>query len=145
MFGKNKGKSVTGNCISGIDIPENVQVTMTLTDAGISLNVPSLKKDYSIAIEKIQSVNYYNETEIEKYTDSSFGSAVIGAAAFGVIGAVIGSRPKTREKKKVSFFLLVQYDDKMIILESEDGFAVGQIVDYFKKLKPAEKAEHIEL
>lgn len=144
MFGKKKAKSVVGTHISGLEIPENIDILFTLDTDGVVIKIPA-SKEYSISLNKIQSISWCNETEIEKYTTSSLGSAVVGAAAFGVIGAVIGSRPKTKEKKTVLFYLLVQYDDKTIVIESKDGFSVGQVVDYFKKLKPSSGTQRIEL
>ena len=41
-----------------------------------------------------------NEVEFEKHIKSSLIGGVIGAAAFGAAGAVIGSRPKEKEKRK---------------------------------------------
>ena len=146
MFGKKKMKEVVGTHLSGLDIPENVIVSFSLSDDGIKITAPSMKKEYTIGLSKIQNINYYNETEVEKYSDSSFGKAVIGAAAFGVIGAVIGSRPKSKEKKTVHFYLIVNYSDKQIVIESENGFGVGSIVDFFRKLKPeTSTAQTVEL
>ena len=136
MFGKKKLKEVVGTHLSGLDVPENIIVCFGLSDEGIKITVPSMKKEYNITLSKIQSINYYNETEVEKYVDSSLSKTIIGAATFGVIGAVIGSRPKSKEKKTVHFYLIVNYSDKQIVIESDNGFAVGSIVDFFKKLKP---------
>lgn len=144
MFGKKKGKTIVGTHISGLDIPENVNLMFTLDSDGIIIKIPA-SREYSISLNKIQSISCYNATEIEKYTTSSLSSAVVGAATFGVIGAVIGSRPKSKEKRTVLFYLLIQYDDKTIVLESKDGFGMGQIVDYFKKLKPDSSTQRIEL
>lgn len=144
MFGKKKAKSVVGTHISGLEIPENIDILFTLDTDGVVIKIPG-SKEYSISLNKIQSISFHHETEIEKYVASSLGSAVVGAAAFGVIGAVIGSRPKTKEKRNVSFFLIVEYDNKFIVIESKDGFSVGQVVDYFKKLKPSSGTQIIEL
>lgn len=146
MFGKKeKVKSCSGNHISGLDVPENAVIVFNLYKDRAIFNVTELKKEYSISLDRIQSISFHHETEIEKYTTSSLGSAVVGAAAFGVIGAIIGSRPKTKEKRNISFFLIVEYDNKFIVIESKDGFSVGQVVDYFKKIKPSSGTQRIEL
>lgn len=144
MFGKKKAKTVVGTHISGLDIPENVNIVFTLDTDGVVIK-DTTSKEYSISLNKIQSISFYNETEIQNITTSSLGSAVIGAAAFGTIGAIIGSRPKNKEQRTVLFYLLIQYDDKAIVIESKDGFGVGQVVDYFKKLKPSSGTQRIEL
>lgn len=146
MFGKKeKAKSCSGNHISGLDVPENAVIVFNLYKDRAIFNVTELKKEYSISLDRIQSISFHHETEIEKYTTSSLGSAVVGAAAFGVIGAIIGSRPKTKERRNVSFFLIVEYDNKFIVIEATDGFRVGQVVDYFKKLKPSSGTQRVEL
>ena len=144
LFGKKKKKEkgLTGVHISGLDVSENVNVTLSLNEDGVTIKTTS--KEYHIGLNKIQSVSWYNEVDIQKYTTSSLGSAVVGAATFGVIGAVIGSRPKVKESKTVFFYLIVQYDEKYIVIESQDGFKVGQIVDFYKELKP-ESSNKIEL
>lgn len=142
LFGKKKEKKLSGIHISGLNAPENSNLTLSLDEEGIDIKI--LSNEYHISLNKIQSIAWYNETDIQKYTTSSLGSAVVGAAAFGVIGAIIGSRPKTKETKTVYFYLIIQYDEKSVIIESKDGFATGQIVDYFKKLKP-ETTNKIEL
>lgn len=53
MFGigkkRNQKRSCFGSFISGLDIPENVVVLVTLTEGGgkVTINAPSLKKEYS--------------------------------------------------------------------------------------------------
>ena len=147
MFGKKKEKikEIVGNHVSGLDIP-NVAVSVVLSQTGLKIAAPSIKKEYNLTLERIRNISWYNEVEFEKHIKSSLLGGVIGTAAFGAAGAVIGSRPKEKEKRKVQFYLLVEYPDNKIILQSEDGFAVGSIVDYFKKLKPeSSSTESIQL
>ena len=147
MIGKKKEKikEIVGNHVSGLDIP-NVAVSVVLSQTGLKIAAPSIKKEYNLTLERIRNMSWYNEVEFEKHIKSSLLGGVIGTAAFGAAGAVIGSRPKEKEKRKVQFYLLVEYPDNQIILQSEDGFAVGSIVDYFKKLKPeSSSTESIQL
>lgn len=146
MFGKKKekAKTILGTHISGLDIPKNTNIVFTLDMDGVVIKIPS-SKEYSISLNKIQSISFSHETEIQNITTSSLGTAIIGAATFGTIGAVIGSRPRNKEQRTVLFYLLIQYDDKSIVIESKDGFSVGQVVDYFKKLKPSSGTQRVEL
>lgn len=145
MFKKKKQKQLLGKHISGLDI-SSVPVLIILDESGIKITDSSTKKEFIIAIDKISSINYYHETEVEKHLKSSFVKGVIGAATFGMTGAIIGSRPKEKEKKKVTFYLLIDYSDKQIVISSEDGFATGGIVDLFKKFKPqSDNIQSIEL
>ena len=137
MFGKKKNsKQIIGQHISGLENIPNVPVLIVLDESGLKLNVVSLKKEYTITLDKISSINYYHETEVEKHLKSSFVGGVIGAATFGLPGAIIGSRPKEKKKQKVTFFLLIDYADNQLVFSSEDGFATGEIVDLFRKIKP---------
>lgn len=138
MFGKKKNsKQVIGKHVSGLENIQNVPVLIILDESGIKLNIVSMKKEYTITLDKITSINYYQETEVEKHLKSSFVGGVVGAAAFGVSGAIIGSRPKEKKKHKVTFYLLIDYADNQLVFSSEDGFGIGGVVDLFRKFKPS--------
>lgn len=138
MFGKKKNnKQVIGQHISGLENIPNVPVIIVLSESGLKLNVVNMKKEYTITLDKITSINCYHETEVEKHLKTSFVGGVVGAAAFGLPGAIIGSRPKEKKKRKVTFYLLVDYADNQLIFSSEDGFGTGGIVDLFRKIKPS--------
>ena len=132
---KVKAKKMNGIHFSGLDIP-NIPVTLTLSEAGIVIVTSTLQKEYTIDIGAIKNISCYHEEEFEKYMKSSLVGGVIGAAAFGVPGAIIGSRPKEKSKRKVTFYLLVDYSDKQIVISSEDGFSIGSIVDLFRAINP---------
>lgn len=137
MFGKKKDKikDFIGNHISGLDIP-NATVCVTMSPSGLKITAPTLKKEYSISLDRLQNITYYDEVAFEQYTKSSVLGGLVGATTFGVAGAIIGSRPKQKEKRKVHFYLLVEYPDNQIIIQSENGFGIGSVVDYFRELKP---------
>lgn len=65
---------------------------------------------------------------------------IIGAATFGVLGAMVGGRVKTKEKKNINHFVLFTYvsasETKEILLKTNDFWGAGKFVDYFKLLKP---------
>lgn len=144
MLRKKKVKTVVGTHISGLDIPENVNIIFTLDAEGVTIKIPT-SKEYNICLDKIQDISWSYQTNIQKITTSSLGSAVIGAATFGAVGAIIGSRPKAKEQRTALFYLLIQYDNKSIVIESKDGASIGQVVDYFRKLKPGSCIQKIEL
>lgn len=137
MFGKkNKSTVYLGKHISGLEIPDNIDCTLTLSDSGLTINVPSIKKEFTLSLDRIENISVYHEVEIEKHLKSSAAKGVIGAMAFGVTGAIIGSRPKEKNTRKVHFFLTIDYPDNQLVFHSEDGFSSGKMVDYFTKLKP---------
>lgn len=137
MFGKKKEKikEFVGNHVSGLDIPD-VVVCVTMSPNDLKIYAPSIKKEYTLSLDRLQNISYYNEVEFEKHVKSSLVGGVVGAATFGVAGAIIGSRPKEKEKRKVHFYLFVEYPNNQIVIQSENGFGVGSVVDYFRELKP---------
>lgn len=66
---------------------------------------------------------------------------IIGAAAFGILGAMVGGRVKTKEKTKISTLLLVDYisdgENKQILIDVSDNFiSANTFVNKFHKIKP---------
>lgn len=49
------------------------------------------------------------DTEIQSQAVSSVGGAISGAMLFGVAGAIIGGRTKTKKLKNVSNYLIITY------------------------------------
>ena len=138
-------RSLFGTHVSGLDIGK-AQVSIFLSDNELLISAPSMKKEFTLSLNKIQNIGYYNEVEIEKHLKSSFVGGVIGAATFGVAGAVIGSRPKEKEKRKITFYILIDYIDGQIIIEAYDSISVGKMIDTFRKIKPqANETTSIEL
>lgn len=128
-------RTLFGTHVSGLDIGK-AQVSICLSDNGLLISAPSMKKEFSLLLNNIQTLGYYNEVEIEKHLKSSLAGGIIGAATFGVAGAVIGARPKEKQKHKVTSYILIDYTDGQIIIEAYDAISVGKMIDYFRKLKP---------
>ncbi len=135
MKKKIKSKQVKGTHVSGLDIPA-VDVISTLSETGIMIQAPMAKREYHIDLEKINNIMCYHEEEFEKYQKTSLIKTLIGAAAFGSVGAIIGSRPKEKTKRTVTFYLVIEYSNKQVVISSEDGWNVGGTIDLFRKLKP---------
>lgn len=132
---KKSKKFITGTHVSGLDIGKTL-VSLCLSDDGLLISAPIFKKEFNLPLNKIENLGYYNDVEVEKHLKSSFVGGVIGAASFGVTGAVIGSRPKEKQTRKVTHYLLVNYPDNQIIIESDDGVSICKMIKYFGKLKP---------
>lgn len=142
---KKSKKFAGGTHVSGLDVGK-AQVSLCLSDDKLLISVPSLKKEFNLSLNKIENLGYYNEVEVEKHLKSSFAGGVIGAATFGVAGAVIGSRPKEKQTRKVTYYLLIDYSDGQIIIESNDWISLDNMIKYFRKLKPqANETVTIEL
>lgn len=139
MKKKIKSKQIRGNHVSGLDIPE-APVLLTLSETGVVILAYTMKKEYRIDIEKISNITSYSEKEEEKYQKSSFTKTLVGAAALGPVGAVIGSRPKEKTRDKFTNYLVIDYSDKQIIIcADEDIFKVTDIIRLFEKIKPQSK------
>lgn len=57
---------------------------------------------FQIPMERVMGAQEYNDTEMRAYAKSSLFQTVLGGAAFGGVGAVIGAMPETKYKREVS-------------------------------------------
>ncbi|MBU5486467.1 hypothetical protein KQI86_19380 [Clostridium sp. MSJ-11] len=154
-----KKKDVTGELgkfdlrhLIGLEIPEKMYCTVTVYND--KLVIESGDKEYSLKIDKIYSIDFDMDIDIEKYTKSSMTKGVIGAATFGVSGAIIGSAPKTKEKRKVTCKAIISYensseDTAYIIFEDFEANAIkgaAKLVDTLRPLiKKQEEKQKVEL
>lgn len=139
MFGKKKEKQAFINLVSGLPLQANVAVSIKLTSNGLEFLEPVSKQAFTIAFEKITNMKSYTETEIEKIVEQSAPGMIIGAAAFGLLGAMIGGRVRTKEKKILRYFLVIDYisdEPKQIVFDSsKDYFNTRAILDEFQSLR----------
>ncbi|MDD3049758.1 MAG: hypothetical protein PHR06_01280 [Candidatus Cloacimonetes bacterium] len=145
MFGKKKEDMKVIGCtlIEGLPVIKGSDLILKLTGDGVSIIVTPTKQTFEISFSKLTSVQYYNETEMEKVISQSAPGMIIGGAAFGILGAMVGGRIKTKEKKTVTHFVVIDFESegsKQIVVQSNDFFGAGQIADLFRKLKPIELA-----
>lgn len=148
MFGKKKDeKIVLGNLVDGLPVPPNCNVTVKLTPD--ALHIMGNNQDFEIQFSKLQLVDIKTDVEIEKVISQSAPGMIIGAAAFGVLGAMIGGRVKTKEKRNVSHYVIINYQSdslKTIVIETtNDWYNGAALVDLFRKLKPDSQPIKVEL
>lgn len=141
MFGKKKlnGKVIGATLVEGLPISEESDLVVKLTDEGLLLIVAATRQEFEIPMSKLTLVDYKNEVEMKQIIKQSAPGMIIGAATFGLLGAMVGGRVKTEEKKIFTHFVIINYhsdEDKTIMLKTNDGTGAGQLVDFFKKLKP---------
>ncbi|WP_097026179.1 hypothetical protein [Clostridium peptidivorans] len=138
--------------ITGLEIPEKMYCEVTVYSD--KLVIESGDKEYNLKMEKICSVDFDMNLDIEKYTKSSMVKGVVGAATFGVSGAIIGSSPKTKEKRKVTCKAIISYenssgDTAYMIFEDLEANAVkgaARLVDTLRPIvKKREEKNKIEL
>lgn len=148
MFNKNKNQKVAlGYLVEGLPIPQNCNLLVKLTPENLLLKHLD-KNEFSIDLSKLNTIEIYNSTALEKIVSQSAPGMIIGAATFGLLGAMVGGRTKTKEKKLISYYLVVNYgsdEPKTVVIDvSIDCHNAAKLVDYFKTLKPT-TAKRIEL
>lgn len=141
MFGKKKTseKILLGNLIEGLPVQNNIDLMFKLKPEGATFFIPQEQKTFEINISKLTKVQWYDETTMEKVINQSAPGMIIGAAAFGLIGAMVGGRVKTKDVKTTTHFLLINYESdgqKQIVMKTNDALGAMKISDYFKELKP---------
>lgn len=94
--------------VTGLDIPENVQVSVFLKKDRIT--IAGAGREYNLNFDKIVSSESHVTMDIREYYRSSTLKGVTGAALFGLPGAVIGSAPTKREvKTDVKSFAVISF------------------------------------
>ena len=141
MFGKKKlnGKVIGATLVEGLPLSEGSDLVVKLTDEGLTLIEAATKQEFELPMSKLTLVDYKNEVEMKQIISQSAPGMIIGAATFGLLGAMVGGRIKTKEKKIFTHFVIINYhsdEDKTIVMRTNDGTGAGQLVDFFRKIKP---------
>lgn len=144
MFGKKKKENGTeimlGFLVSGLPVIENSDLMLKLNQSNVTISFPTTtKQEFEIDISKVTSVDFYSETEMEKIVTQSAPGMIIGAAAFGILGAMVGGRVKTKEKKVETHFLLINYESNgsnQIVIKTNHPPSAIKVSNYFKSMKP---------
>lgn len=140
MFGKKARKELVtfGNLVEGLPIPQSSDVSIKLTPGTVTITGSG--QEFEIDISKLTLIDLKSDVEMEKIIQQSAPGMIIGAVTFGVIGAMIGGRVKTKEKRVVNHFLLISYQSdelKTIVIDAtKDWYNAAALVDYFRKLNP---------
>lgn len=81
-----------------------------------------------------------DERQIKQVVEQSAPGMILGAAAFGLLGAMVGGRNKTKEKINIRNLLIINYTsngEKQIIIDiSNDLKDSSKIVNRFHEMKP---------
>ena len=148
MFGKKKtSRSMCGTLITGLPVPEGTFVQVVLTPEGLALNAvlqvggKSVEQKYSLNLAQIKNIYVLSEAEVQQIITQSAPGMILGAAAFGIIGAMIGGRVKTKEKTITTNFLILDYfsgEEKQITLYCTKEIPANQaaFLKFFRVLKP---------
>ena len=140
MFGKKVRNEMLalGDLVEGLPIPQSSDVSIKMTPG--ALTITGSGQEFEIDASKLTLVDLKSDVEMQQIIQQSAPGMIIGAVTFGVIGAMIGGRVKTKDKRTVNHFLLVSYQSdelKTIVIDAtKDWYKAANIVDYFRKLKP---------
>ena len=156
MFGKKKvTRSVGGTHIAGLPVPDGTFVQAVLAPEGLTLTAvlqgigKPVEQKFSLELDKVKNIRILNETEVKRIIEQSAPGMLLGAAAFGVVGAMIGGRVKTKEKAVIKNLLILDYvsgEEKQIVLDCTKDAPANQaaFMKHFQELKP-EKAQAPEV
>lgn len=138
MFGKKKqdGAICLTTLIDGLPLNQGVNMIMKLTADKLLFIVSATKQEIEVDVSKLNGIEYKTETEMNNIISQSAPGMIIGAAAFGILGAMIGGRVKTKQVATVTHFVIVNYASGQIVLQTNDGDSARKISEYFRELKP---------
>ena len=94
--------------VGGLSVPESINCNAVLNPTELLISCSG--NEFVLPIEKIRNVECEFNIDEKQYLKSSMAKRIIGAAAFGVAGAVIGSAPETKTKREVKCYAIISYD-----------------------------------
>lgn len=148
MFGKKKTtRSVGGAHVTGLPVPESTFVQVILAPEGLTLTAvlqgagKPVEQKFTLELDKVKNIRILNEAEVKQIIEQSAPGMLLGAAAFGVVGAMIGGRVKTKEQTVIKNLLVLDYvsgEEKQIVLDCTKDAPVNQaaFLKHFQELKP---------
>lgn len=147
MFGKTRDFAAVGTILEGLPIPVEVTTIVKLTSEGFHIQALIGRnkddwKNFELSLDKVQSVQMYDERQIKQIVEQSAPGMVVGAATFGLLGAMVGGRTKTKEKTVIRNILVIEYqsdEKKQIILDVTNNIKdCTRMVNHFRELKPVQ-------
>lgn len=124
LFGKKEKDIIYPSIIhvGGLNVPDYCACKVVL--GKINLTIICAGNEFILDIKKIRNVDFQMDIDEKQFIKSSLTKGVIGAAAFGVSGAIIGSAPKTKTKREVKCYAIISYENsngeyKSIVLRDE--------------------------
>ena len=95
--------------VKGLNAEEKSPCVVTVDSQGATIACQS--KEYRLPIQRILYAECLTDVENIQYLKSSVAKGMLGAALFGVGGAVIGSAPKTKVRKQITSHAIIGYRD----------------------------------
>lgn len=108
-------------------------------------------QEFVLKISNIISYEYKMDVEIENSIhNGSVLKGMIGGAVFGIPGAIVGSLPKTKQKRLVTGTVMINYQGNMdkqtiILVSAPNTLGCAQISDELKpKVKSVEEKQTLK-
>lgn len=134
---KIKTRTFSAIHLCGLDIPEYCKSeVITNSDEMI---IRSCGKEYVLKIQNIKCIDFQMDIDEKQFVKSSLVGGALGAAAFGVSGAVIGSRPRGKVVRDIKGYAIITYEtaqseDINIVFKDElaNSLQCAKLVDELK-------------
>jgi hypothetical protein len=107
LAGLNAKAYITVPHATGLLIPENTWAQLFYCEDKIVIEANNTT--FNLPLDKITDITVKTDVEIQKYATSSVGGAIAGGIMFGVLGALIGGRTKTKTDKTIRSYLIITY------------------------------------
>lgn len=104
---KSNNFSVFLHHVSGLPLAENTNCTLSV--AAEVLTISSGGSNFNLNLSQISVVDYKTDVEIANIVNSSATKGIAGGILFGPIGAIIGSRATSKEKRTITGYLIINY------------------------------------
>lgn len=132
--------------IEGLPVPSGSNSQIYYCDDKIVID--SNNSSFIIDINKVQDISIKTDREIEKHIVSSTGRAIVGGMMFGIAGAAIGGRAKTKKTEIVTSNLIITYIDtneelKCIIFNALHTPKCHEMVKQFEKIEKEKRIEYL--
>lgn len=101
---------VSVRCTAGLPVPEDTLCQIYYFDDHVEVVAGGV--EYTLRMEKIQSVSIETSGKTQTQFVSSAGGAMLGAAVAGPIGAAFGGRVKEKSKTTITSYLVFSYINK---------------------------------
>jgi hypothetical protein len=123
--------------VSGLPLAENSSCTLSVvTD---TLTISSGNAEFVLKLDQISVVDFKLDVEIAQIVSSSAAKGIAGGIMFGPIGAIIGSRATSKEKRTVTGYLIINYTNskgELTALIFTDVPSCNEAAKFVDKLRP---------
>lgn len=108
--------------VEGLDVAKKSPCTVILSPSNMVISCTG--KEYTLPLRRIMYAEFIVDVDKIRYLQSSMAKGAVGAAIFGVSGAVIGAAPKTKVAYEKVGYAVVGYRDakgseRIIILKDQ--------------------------